>query len=33
MKSFRSDKLRVLPEELPLLYLELGGRGSLPTPE
>ncbi len=30
---FNSDRLRVLPEELPLLYLELGGRGSLPAPQ
>ena len=30
---FKSGKLQVLPEELPLLYRELGGRGSLPTPE
>lgn len=29
---FKSDRLQVLSEELPLLYLELGGRGSLPAP-
>jgi hypothetical protein len=29
---FKSDKLQVLSEELPLLYLELGGRGNLPAP-
>ena len=29
---FKSDRLQVLPEELPLLYLELGGRSSLPAP-
>jgi CubicO group peptidase (beta-lactamase class C family) len=29
---FKSEKLQVLPEELPLLYLELGGRGTLPAP-
>jgi hypothetical protein len=27
---FRSPALQVLPEELPLLYVELGGRGNLP---
>ncbi len=27
----KSDRLQVLPEELPLLYLELGGNGSLPA--
>ncbi len=30
---FQSDRLRVLPEELPLIYLELGGRGNLPDPK
>ncbi|MSR02734.1 MAG: class A beta-lactamase-related serine hydrolase [Gemmatimonadetes bacterium] len=30
---FQSDRLRVLLEELPLLYLELGGRGNLPDPK
>ena len=30
---FQSDRLRVLPEELPLIYLELGGRGTLPDPK
>lgn len=27
-----SDRLQVLPEELPLIYLELGGRGNLTDP-
>ncbi len=27
-----SDRLQVLPEELPLIYLELGGRGTFPAP-
>jgi CubicO group peptidase (beta-lactamase class C family) len=27
----KSDKLKVLPEELPLIYMELGGKGSLPV--
>ncbi len=27
----KSDRLQVLPEELPLIYLELGGRGPFPT--
>jgi CubicO group peptidase (beta-lactamase class C family) len=29
----KSDRLQVLPEELPIIHLELGGRGSLPAPE
>jgi hypothetical protein len=29
----KSDRLQVLPEELPMIHLELGGRGSLPAPE
>ena len=29
----RSDRLQVLPEELPLIYLELGGRGNFPDPK
>lgn len=29
---FRSERLQVLSEELPLIYRELGGRGSLPAP-
>lgn len=27
----KSDRLQVLPEELPLIYLELGGRGAFPA--
>jgi hypothetical protein len=29
----KSDRLQVLPEELPLIYLELGGRGNLADPK
>jgi hypothetical protein len=29
---FRSDRLQVLPEELSIIYLELGGSGGLPLP-
>ncbi len=28
----QSDRLQVLPEELPIIYLELGGRGAFPGP-
>jgi hypothetical protein len=29
-RFMKSDGLRIMPEELPIIYLELGGRGTLP---
>jgi hypothetical protein len=28
-----SDKLQILPEEIPLLYLEIGGKGEFSVPD